>query len=305
MITSSDSSNISSSLSLGTSRDLPSFFEDSTYTVEFWRDRAFDLKDALRSYMLVEIRLYKNTFHVEHEFLLAKFQSPSHTRYVVAERRSDHPINDQKVTREECERQLSQDKVPKALRHLSIRMKSVSDSNTSPGEKLARDRCHVVANADDFDSALKLFMARRMSRFRSQAFTLRASVTYRFDPEAVVPSTSTAFYSYTEASRPNLLHFTCAVLAAHRFKLSYTAFEYNCFWFASSIIFILNHHFEFSHRVNIDKRQGTVKVPASATLTHGELKEDDHENLVGKYENSVRAILFSAQVRCFYYIACR
>ena len=247
--------------------------------------------------MLVEVRLYKNEFHIEHEFLLAKFKSPSYTIYVATERRSKHPSSDHKVTREECEQQLLLAQEPKALDPGSL-MVSLYGADALRFVNLAEDYFQLFENVDTFDSALEQFMETKEGHFHRQAFFERASVNYP-DPEIVAASAPSPSYSLSEATHPNLLDFTSAVVATSKTQLFYSAFEHNCFWFASATIFILNFYFEDSHRVNIDKGQGTVKVPLAATLTFGELKEGDYEALIIEYKNRVSAILFCAQVLVF------
>ncbi|KAF9509793.1 hypothetical protein BS47DRAFT_127749 [Hydnum rufescens UP504] len=102
----SRSSTTSSVAALQQSSDL--FRSQSWFPILRWQERVFQFKDTARSYMLVEARLYKNEYNVEHEFIIGEFRANSEVIFVLAERVTALRDSDHKLSDEECHRILQE-----------------------------------------------------------------------------------------------------------------------------------------------------------------------------------------------------
>jgi len=78
------------------------------------------------------------------------------------------------------------------------------------------------------------------------------------------------------------MHFTLAVLAAHRTRLYYTPTEQNCYWFANAILYILRMEYTPSEPPIADDVQGTWSFgPLHIPL--GSLSNLDGKTLLTEY----------------------
>ncbi|KAF9508380.1 hypothetical protein BS47DRAFT_1397858 [Hydnum rufescens UP504] len=55
------------------------------WMIELWRQHAFKCQKLVESYELLEIRLFKNEYNVEHEFLIGMFKSPEEVLFIAVE----------------------------------------------------------------------------------------------------------------------------------------------------------------------------------------------------------------------------
>ncbi|KAF9515911.1 hypothetical protein BS47DRAFT_1484289 [Hydnum rufescens UP504] len=257
----------------------------SWFPIDPWREKVFDFKDAARSYVLVEARLYKNEYNVEHEFVMGEFRAGSNIIFVAAERvvnikDSDHKMSDEERHRvlqeikaedernreQKGKRNPKEDKsmlnIPKLKKTSSQLFSRVSTSDSSSifslssslGEHMMRadDRIRLILGVQDFDAAIKIVQG---GKEKKTLFTSRGSLEYLFDAKPI--ATSTPIPIDPIPPHPTLLNLTSAIVAIQRSKPYYTIGRKNCYWFATGMMFILSQTFTPFEPIEFDIKQGT------------------------------------------------
>jgi hypothetical protein len=301
-------STASSVAALQQSSDL--FRSQSWFPINPWQERVFEFKDTARSYMLVEARLYKNEYNVEHEFIVGEFRANSEVIFVVTERvtalrDSDHKLSDEESHRILQELKAEEEKMERPKMEQPKRKQKRQQTPKIPNLKKtagifsrifdhgvrADDKVRLILGAQDFDAALKIITNERLTK---NTFILRGSLKYRFDTEPNAATTSICGDPLPTPLRPDLLNFTAAISAIHRSKPWYTMGHNNSYWFAKAMMFILSQRFTPSEPVSFDITQGTWSF-GLLTIPLGGLEREDEAMLLEAYSLTVSDI-FRAMV---------
>ncbi|KAF9509517.1 hypothetical protein BS47DRAFT_1348996, partial [Hydnum rufescens UP504] len=251
------------------------------WTIELWRQHAFKCQKLVESYELLEIRLFKNEYNVEHEFLIGMFKSPEEVLFITVERSAQYSNLDHKATMNDIIKVMNQGRIQDEGNRSN---RSSSSSSRSLGTVPADDMVLVIRGPATFDDAVERFMKRKISRYSHSTYLLRGSMKFATSESNVPSSSSPSSPSDTRATPlvPNLMHFSYAAIAAHRTRLHYTPTGQNCYWYANAILFILKEKFPPTEPFTVHDTVGTWSF-GLFKVSLGSLQRMDYEALIDEY----------------------
>ena len=265
------------------------------FPTELWYEHAHENKEVFRSFQLLELRLFKYQHGVEHEVLVGQFRDPTETIFISVERgsKANSKVEVERLPDGNDGRLTAAGAMKKAKRkdERGSSSSSLSESPKSPQLRevtQAEDWFLIIRGPATFNEAAGYHTKAKKYQKNTLPPTARGYLKFNYLASDVTSDvTSTLSSTSTPPTRPSLMNFTFAALAAHRTRLYYTPNQENCYWFANAILYLLRTHFTPSESPIVDDSAGTWSLgPLHIPL--GSLRLHHVEDLGKQYERCVR-----------------
>ncbi|KAF9513997.1 hypothetical protein BS47DRAFT_1343651 [Hydnum rufescens UP504] len=190
------------------------------WTIELWCQHAFKCQKLVESYELLEIRLFKNEYNVEHEFLVGMFKSPEEVLFIAVERSAQYSNLDHEATANDIIKAMNQGRIQDEGNRSN---RSSSSSSRSPGTVPADDMVLVIHGPATFNDAVECFMKRKISRYSHSTYLPWGSMKFATSESNVPSCSSPSSPSDTRKflpTKPFAVHDTAGTWSFGLFKVS-------------------------------------------------------------------------------------